>query len=398
MDDAATLDAATPEVGMTGHGAYTALVLAGITHPVADQLAKDVTERVPPERHHERIEHAIAFHKAGAPDDALVALTITAEHDAAYHLITRGLDGQLLADLYETEWLNSVNTALDKDISHDTLARVCAHSTLDVDDILELVDHEIPDTLLELVLDTDHDITANNLTDLLDAGGTWAAIDTILRAGTRHPHLALSSYTTTLRAGMHDYRSIPEPVRMLTAILSGNITSHPLQPLTHPLDLLPAAAAISGQPWEDTALTLLTDASREAQPTWSQAIDAARALEHDTAGDRSGTANDIVIEIVNTYSGELSNFATLPIALYAHAVADQPWADAARARPAGDGDQARGIGRPDDPRLTLAKQTTAARNTHDASLARSAGISERTVSVPARTAGGIDAGTPGRQS
>jgi hypothetical protein len=335
------------------HELHAQLVAGGIDSGKATALARDLILRGNLENAHERVQDAITLHRGGIPDHAIGSIVQGTERHPALTLLARGIPGTVITHLWQVDWLGDALFELENGRPLDIVVRVADHRSLELNNLVDLTRRGMTDSHLEMLLGAD--AGKADLTSVLASGGTWEDIEALLLARTGNTSGTLDAYTETLEPATKD---LPVDVRRLAARLAGTCAGHML-------DYLPAAAAITGQPWEDTALTLLTENNAGNGDAWPTLILAARALETDsgTRAAAGSSQNDTPATAVDidTLAARLTDQCTRarwpgdPHALraYAAACALLPWTG----QVGGPGDNPH-----EDPRLTLTNSTITARS------------------------------------
>jgi hypothetical protein len=198
------------------------------------------------------------------------------ELSTAAQLLARDIPATTLVDLMRTERLTDVQAALDNGVPQAWLERIGGTYALNCRSLTELHDAGMPERVLEQLLHHDLGTTLIPvITGTLEHGGTWDDVTRLTDHNAVDPNSALAHYFDLLTEADITVYTVTRPVLVLAAILASSITH------TLALDMLPVAAALHHQPWEDTVLTLLHDAGRPMSPHGAGIVIAARALEHD---------------------------------------------------------------------------------------------------------------------
>jgi hypothetical protein len=310
----------------------------------------------------------LAMADAGLESQWLRQSLPATETAAALRLSARGLDPAQIGDLARGDWLQQSDSALEAGIPHDTLLRAVAIGRVVVSDLTALARDDIPESVLEQLL-ARADLLPSDLRILREGGCTWDDIARVTATPVPIGRVAQAHQALTTGTAAH----MPARVRLLAAVLYA-VVSH--APTT---GLLPAAAAISGQPWEATALTLLTDQDLITADQATRLILAARVLDGDPTLPEylAGDSLDGLIAWLEEHPSNLGAHAhddprSTPagdLLAYAAAAAGQPWADDVRMTGPG-------------PSTNLAALTLAARAAHSIQAVQAA----RTVTVTPKEA------------
>lgn len=212
---------------------------------------------------------AILLARAGANNRRLRGLIHDQELSYAGALLDYGLTGEDILTASENEWLRDVVTAMDAGCTLDDVLSIAGNTNLGAGELPSLLHRGMPRALIPVIGASQASLPA--LARTLEAGADWDDIAWLLTTP--------GSYTDRFHkytAFGPDHAHLPAHVRRLAATLAADRSSNAI-------DLLPVAAALAGQPWEHTVLTLLADAAAGGvdRAHIHALVATARALEND---------------------------------------------------------------------------------------------------------------------
>jgi hypothetical protein len=237
--------------------------------------------------HEEAYAHCttvITLAQAGEVGNDIISMLTKGRTPHVTRLLAHGVAAEDILDYLARGELDDATVAIDAGYRADQLDTLPGTGGLTVIVLLGLHHLGMPAAAFDTIRDTRQPI-AHLLPGILANGGTWPDITTILAAAPQLPTDAIAAYAATLpNPAGPDVTGLPSRVRVLAAILTGLRVGQisgggPAQAV---IEQLPVAAAITGQPWESTALTLLRDnQAGDGQPRQHLNILTARALEND---------------------------------------------------------------------------------------------------------------------
>jgi hypothetical protein len=247
---------------------------AGVNPSEISELIDVINTQSGPSRTTENHQYVAAMTASGCPLDTVWSILNDNElqHVAALH--ARGIPIEDIWPLCENLWLSDIGDALDAGISLPMLARANEKAgRLDLSELIALAKLDAPQPLIETLLHDDQD--AGSVVDARNSGLDWDDIAYLLAGRVPLHHVATRLTDSASDPHAKAIAAIPTRVRALAAVL-GAATAAEL------IDMLPVAAALVGQPWEHTTVSLIGD--QLTRTTWTEAyphILAARALHED---------------------------------------------------------------------------------------------------------------------
>jgi hypothetical protein len=317
-------------VDPTLHDTTSTLRAAGVPEPAASEIADVIHANTYAPRIPEYVATIAQIARTGAAGPRLRAIAVAlivdrGQHEAAVGLLAAGMPGPDISDLYVIDKLSDALDAVELGVPLELVCLV-GRSRMSLYDLFTLTEQGMTGEHVELILASDP--TTRDIADALNHT-TWDTIATILTAvialpGSRSGASALEAYTET--DGLHPV--LPDDIRVTAAILTTIGVGY-----GRGIGVLPLAAAITGQPWADTAITLLAGAGPATHGTWPDLILGARALEHDPGSESNeptvtrAAAAALGEAIEAAYDEHDLQHETAMLELYTAAVAGQPWAD-----------------------------------------------------------------------
>jgi hypothetical protein len=268
--------------------------------------------------------------ETGIDASTITGMLNGSELAALQRLSELGLEPAVLGAIAENDYFERTVRALDAGVPLDDILRVCRpgqRGPITVSQLYRLHHDNTPAHVIDLILNRPDNV-ASEIGRLHDGGCAWD--DLALALTTRAPIDQLAFNHTVLRPNTLIAAGLTQRVTYLACLLEALIGGEGTT-----FDLLPAAAAIDGQPWEATALTLLGDDPRATATSITAAILAARLLDDDPvlADQLAGRGTTTALEEwlhthIENYQGHIDNDTIYQDALvaYAAAAAGQPWA------------------------------------------------------------------------
>jgi hypothetical protein len=248
-------------------GPETAGYIAGINNGINSQSNVMFTK--------DQLHHtARALLAAGCPVSALEHILNAHELPTIAVYAQRGITHAVLWQVADRNDLRHLQHAINAGAGNDVLGRIAASDHLGLEQYALLRGHGMPDQMLTRILDGNA-VPARQLERAIDTGITWDDITWMLDTTNRFDNVVALLEDPADKDRRARLEQIPTRILALAAVLADDSA-------VDLIDTLPAASALAGQPWEQTATALIRDrAVADGEAHIAGQILAARALDND---------------------------------------------------------------------------------------------------------------------